>query len=152
MKIVLFKGGNNKIKIIEEEMLDIMEECVINHDHDIDQEKLIVKRKWTHEPYELQYFEYEGNVYRLDNDFCIFDVKVEEDYKLNKYYGCYIVHNRFDDEYVGSIEFNHVDENSTGLLNNESMSVSVSTSTIGKLPKSVECYFRNIIFDHLVWL
>jgi hypothetical protein len=125
-------------------MLDHIEDYVINQVNDQNEENTIVKRKWTHNSYELKYFEYEGRVYRLDNDFCVFDVKVEEDYKLNKYYGCYTIHNRFDDEYIGSIEFNHIDENVVGLLNNALLT--------GKLPKNVESYFRNIIFDHLIWL
>lgn len=91
-----------------------------------------IKREWTIRTYKPYYFAYEDKVYRLDNDFCIFEVNPNNHFSLEQYYGCFSVHDRYDDEQLGYIEYTPLTQ-------------------FTKVPRNVENYYRNIIFDHLLW-
>ncbi len=101
------------------------------------QSQEIVRRHWTSNIKAPIYFEYREKVYRLDADFCVFDVDAQNDFKVCNYYGCFTIHDRFDDVYLGYIEF---------------IPIIFKDYTIQeKLPNNIENYFRNIIFKQLTW-
>lgn len=91
-----------------------------------------IKRKWMIKSYQPFYFDFEGKVYRLDSDFCVFDVNPANNFSIGQYYGCYTVHDSYDDEHLGYIEYNPLTE-------------------FTRVPRNVENYFRNVVFDQIMW-
>jgi hypothetical protein len=94
--------------------------------------------------------EYNGLIYRLTTDLCVFRVNRNSG-EIGGYYGCYNPQDRIDNVNIGSIEFYVVnrdeDNRNTEIIENNRDIAIIPDS----LPNNVLQYFRNMIVSNLEW-